>query len=175
MGPWQGGGLQRPVTSILSGQVYLTKCIHQWVLGSRLPNPPTQSSTYYLLWPMKILIWRFYGGVDFLKSNQKYLVSDQRGAGPWRGGGLQRPASSPRASPLARARCVWNRLWGFFFFFFTLVTGPSRSLSLKLSDTRVYEPQIQAQVMRHVHSLYRAVDFTVLSYAASERRGDNFT
>ena len=27
-----------------------------------------------------------------------------------------------------------------FFFFFTLVTGPRRSLSLKLSDTRVYEP-----------------------------------
>ena len=26
------------------------------------------------------------------------------------------------------------------FFFFTLVAGPSRSLSLKLSDTRVYEP-----------------------------------
>ena len=32
----------------------------------------------------------------------------------------------------------------FFFFFFTLVTGPRRSLSLKLSDTRVYEPQIRA-------------------------------
>jgi len=32
-----------------------------------------------------------------------------------------------------------------FFFFFTLVTGPRRSLSLKLSDTRVYEPQIRAQ------------------------------
>jgi len=29
-----------------------------------------------------------------------------------------------------------------FFFFFTLVAGPRRSLSLKLSDTRVYEPQI---------------------------------
>jgi len=29
-----------------------------------------------------------------------------------------------------------------FFFFFTLVTGPRRSLSLTLSDTRVYEPQI---------------------------------
>ena len=29
------------------------------------------------------------------------------------------------------------------FFFFTLVTGPRRSLSLKLSDTRVYEPQIR--------------------------------
>ena len=31
-----------------------------------------------------------------------------------------------------------------FFFFFTLVTGPRCSLSLKLSDTRVYEPQIRA-------------------------------
>jgi len=28
----------------------------------------------------------------------------------------------------------------FFFFFFTLVTGPRRSLSLKLGDTMVYEP-----------------------------------
>ena len=27
-----------------------------------------------------------------------------------------------------------------FFFFFSLVTGPRRSLSLKLSDTKVYEP-----------------------------------
>jgi len=27
-----------------------------------------------------------------------------------------------------------------FFFFFTLVTGPRRSLILKLSDTKVYEP-----------------------------------
>jgi len=34
----------------------------------------------------------------------------------------------------------------FFFFFFTLVTGPSRSLGLKLSDTRVYEPQIRARL-----------------------------
>ena len=31
-----------------------------------------------------------------------------------------------------------------FVFFVTLVTGPRRSLSLKLSDTRVYEPQIRA-------------------------------
>ena len=31
-------------------------------------------------------------------------------------------------------------------FFFTLVTGPTRSLSLKLSGTRVYEPQIQARL-----------------------------
>ena len=33
----------------------------------------------------------------------------------------------------------------FFFFFFTLVAGPRRSLSLELSDTRVYEPQIPVQ------------------------------
>ena len=31
------------------------------------------------------------------------------------------------------------------FFFFTPVTGPRRSLSLKLSDTKVYDPQIRAQ------------------------------
>ena len=30
------------------------------------------------------------------------------------------------------------------FFYFTLVTGPQWSSSLKLSDTRVYEPQIRA-------------------------------
>jgi len=30
------------------------------------------------------------------------------------------------------------------FFFSTLVTGPRRSLSLKLSETGVYEPQIRA-------------------------------
>jgi len=32
------------------------------------------------------------------------------------------------------------------FFFFTLVTGPSRSLSLKLSDTRVYGPQTRGRL-----------------------------
>ena len=30
------------------------------------------------------------------------------------------------------------------FFFFTLVTGPRRSVSLKLSDTRVCEPYTRA-------------------------------
>ena len=34
-------------------------------------------------------------------------------------------------------------------FFFTLVTGPRRSLSLKLSDTKVYEPQIRARLGNH--------------------------
>ena len=38
-----------------------------------------------------------------------------------------------------------------FFFFFTLVTGPIRSLSLKLSDTRVYEPQIRARLGTTAH------------------------
>ena len=37
----------------------------------------------------------------------------------------------------------------FFFFFFALVTGPRRSLSLKLSDTQVYEPQIRARLGNH--------------------------
>ena len=35
------------------------------------------------------------------------------------------------------------RVLGLFFFFFTLVTGLRGSLSLKLSDSRVYEPQIR--------------------------------
>ena len=34
----------------------------------------------------------------------------------------------------------------FFFFFFTLVTGHGRSLSLKLSDERVYEPPLRARL-----------------------------
>jgi len=38
-----------------------------------------------------------------------------------------------------------------FFFFFTLVAGPRRSLSLKLSDTRVYEPQIRARLVTIAH------------------------
>jgi len=48
---------------------------------------------------------------------------------------------------LAYAYC--KRAQVFFFFFFTLVTGPRRSLSLELRDTRVYEPQIckRAQVL----------------------------
>ena len=37
------------------------------------------------------------------------------------------------------------------FFFFTLVTSPRRSLSLKLSDTRVYEPQIRARLGTKTH------------------------
>jgi len=36
--------------------------------------------------------------------------------------------------------------------FFTLVTGPRRSLSLKLSDTKVYEPQIRARCLDLHHA-----------------------
>ena len=36
-------------------------------------------------------------------------------------------------------------------FFFTLVTGPSRSSSLKLSDARVYEPEIRARLGTTAH------------------------
>jgi len=39
----------------------------------------------------------------------------------------------------------------FFVFFFNLVTGPSRSLSLKLSDARVYEPQIRDHLGTTAH------------------------
>jgi len=49
----------------------------------------------------------------------------------------------------------WVSGFGFefpgFFFFFTPVTGPRRSLSLKLSDTRVYEPQIRAHLGTTAH------------------------
>jgi len=38
-----------------------------------------------------------------------------------------------------------------FFVFFTLVTGPRRSLSLKLGDTRVYEPHIRARLGTTAH------------------------
>ena len=47
-------------------------------------------------------------------------------------------STSRRIAPIREGHLL------FFFFFFTLVTGPRRSLSLKLSDTRVYEPQIRA-------------------------------
>ena len=45
------------------------------------------------------------------------------------------PASE--TSPRDRASSTWGsaEVFNCFFFFFTLVTGPRRSLSLKLSDT----------------------------------------
>ena len=40
--------------------------------------------------------------------------------------------------------------YAFFLFFLTLVAGPRRSLNLKLSETRVYEPQIRARMQNRV-------------------------
>jgi len=40
---------------------------------------------------------------------------------------------------------LWGRSWPRYFFF-TLVTGPRRSLRLMLSDTKVYEPKIRARL-----------------------------
>ena len=47
-------------------------------------------------------------------------------------------------SPTTSERRGVNLKSCFVFFFFTLVTGPRRSLSLKLSDRRVYAPQIRS-------------------------------
>ena len=53
-------------------------------------------------------------------------------------------AESSHAHFASRTRLAGSGDGGSFFaFFFTLVTGPRRSLSLKLSDKRVYEPQIR--------------------------------
>jgi len=69
--------------------------------------------------------------------SQEGAVSYERGTpvprGFWGSENIRRPPSG---------RC---------FFFFTLVTGPRRSLSLKLSDERVYEPQIRARLGTAAH------------------------
>ena len=48
----------------------------------------------------------------------------------------------------------FDALWSgpLLYFFFTLVAGPRRSLSLKLSDKRVYEPQIRARLVPNLQS-----------------------
>ena len=45
------------------------------------------------------------------------------------------------------SRLKWATI--FFVFFLTLVTGPRRSLSLKLSDTKVYEYLLPFEVGNH--------------------------
>jgi len=63
------------------------------------------------------------------------------------------PSILARAKRLQRPirRIRGRRTFFFFFFFFTLVTGTTRSLSLKLSDTRVYAPQIRALLGTAAH------------------------
>jgi len=54
------------------------------------------------------------------------------------------------------------------FFFCTLVIGPRRSLSLQLSDTRVYEPQIRARLGTTVH-FCEVVDLKCTSWRTRRR------
>jgi len=62
-------------------------------------------------------------------------------------------------TPFEKNLEFWRQLWRVVeksdvvvqVFFFTLVTGPRRFLSLKLSDTRVYEPQIRARLGTTAH------------------------
>jgi len=77
------------------------------------------------------------------------------------------PASRGSRTPAARTRCPLNPEPLLSFFFFTLVTGPRRSLSLKLSGTRVYEPPIRARCRAAVVSLG-----AVLAWVTYARRKD---
>ena len=63
-------------------------------------------------------------------------------------------------------------LWGLRFFFFTLVTGPTRSLRLKLSDTRVYAPQIRTRLGTTAH--FCEAQVVVLNFlSGGYRRADS--
>ena len=46
------------------------------------------------------------------------------------------------------------KYYNFFWFVYTLIAGPRSSLSLKLSDTRVYEPEIQILRLHQKASLH---------------------
>ena len=63
------------------------------------------------------------------------------------------------ATQVSRPRSASHGLTDLLFFFFTLVTGTRRSLSLKLSDTRVYEPQIRVRLGTTEQPLYRNVQW----------------
>ena len=88
-------------------------------------------------------LWCSQGGGRFLMSEVPLYRAGGRQGGarrvlsrlvPWRAGSTLHHTPRP-----VQTQC-------FFFFFFTLVTGPRRSLSLTLSETRVYEPQIRARL-----------------------------
>jgi len=57
----------------------------------------------------------------------------------------------------SKLHCIKVSNWNTFsitsicFFFFTLIVGARRSLSLKLSDTRVYAPKIRARLRTTAH------------------------
>ena len=63
----------------------------------------------------------------------------------------------------------------FLFFFFTLVTGTRRSLSLKLSDTRVYEPQIRARLGSHNTPILTACRYEVRVRSSRDGQWSDFS
>jgi hypothetical protein len=76
---------------------------------------------------------------------------------------------TPRSSSPCTTRSTSPSLLPFFFF--TLVTGPRRSLSLKLSDTRVHVPQIRARLVTTTHS----ASPTIINLPSCVRRADSMT
>jgi len=58
------------------------------------------------------------------------------------------------------------------FFFFTLVTGPRRSVRLKLRDTTVYEPQIRARLGTTAHLCKVVVHTPEVEPASGTQEGD---
>jgi len=69
-----------------------------------------------------------------VEAEQRTRRSLRQDAGQWTENGVVVPVVLPSVG-----RGVATRNFFLFFFFCTVVTGPRRSLSLKLSDTRVYE------------------------------------
>jgi len=55
-------------------------------------------------------------------------------------------------------------------FFFTLVTGPKRSLSRKLSDTRVYEPQIRSTALHRELGMLVCAAAPGTGHASNDRK-----
>ena len=76
-----------------------------------------------------------------------------------------RSSSAPRCSEHSRSRLLPPPI--FLSLFFTLVTGHRRSLSLKLSDARVNEPQIRARLGNH--------NTPILGFCRSSTHGDTHT
>ena len=60
----------------------------------------------------------------------------------------------------------------FFFFVFTLGTGPRRSVSLKPSDARVYEPQMRLSLWQEHHAPILANVCLTLSLCGSAFYGE---
>ena len=89
-------------------------------------------------------------------------------AGFWPWLSCKSPQHLLDCSLFARTRPgCWTLL---LFFFFTLVTGPRRSLSLKLSGARVYEPQIRARLGTTAHFCKVLDPETVAEAAATASR-----